>query len=222
METKAQEIFKKQLIKLPAEVTSFLTSADWDHDLDEICKSSNLSEDEIFGFKREVTLVLVGLVHPDGLIITLEQEVNIQGEILEKIVREVEEKILAPIRTPLLEFFKNEGGGVMNNKQSIMNNGGETPQSSDTSLQGETGIKIPLREMVAPVGDEAVIPEFSPLLSPPYQLPASPAHPFEEKMKKVFTAGSQNMGDFVLEPPVPQPPSRDTLKSGNDPYREEI
>lgn len=46
------------------------------------------------------------------------------------------------------------------------------------------------------------------------------AHPFEEKMKRVFTAGQQSMGDLTLAPIAPQTPN--TAHAPYDPYRETI
>lgn len=47
------------------------------------------------------------------------------------------------------------------------------------------------------------------------------AHPFEEKMKRVFTGGQQTMGDLTLTPAAPQVPTA-TQPSHSDPYREPI
>lgn len=51
----------------------------------------------------------------------------------------------------------------------------------------------------------------------------TPAHPFEEKMRKVFTAGQQSMGDLTIEPATPQIAPPDTSRTYHaDPYREPI
>lgn len=58
----------------------------------------------------------------------------------------------------------------------------------------------------------------------------SPAHPFEEKMKRVFTAGAQSIEDLSIEPSLPQSapastpaPALTTPRPATfDPYREPI
>ncbi len=53
------------------------------------------------------------------------------------------------------------------------------------------------------------------------------AHPFEEKMKKVFTAGQQSIDSLTLETPTPQSPTTPRAPEpprtpSTDPYREPI
>lgn len=115
MEEDTEKIFKDQLRKLPKEVITFLSSANWDTDANEIASLYNLSLEEASAFTRGVTLVLAGLVHPDEFGAVLELEVGIQGAVLEALVKATEEKIFAPIRPALVGFFKKKSEQVEEN-----------------------------------------------------------------------------------------------------------
>ncbi|MBI5401028.1 MAG: hypothetical protein HZB12_02860 [Candidatus Yonathbacteria bacterium] len=231
MNNETEQIFTEQLGKLPKEVVDFISSANWDTDLDEIGSLYNLSEEELSNFKREVTLVLAGLVHPDEFGSMLEQEVGIHGAVLDAIVNATEQKIFAPVRPALIEFFESETRNDAEQTQTAAEEALVAP-TSPSVVSGQLPVvphipPIPLVPNVPPAsrmpdvapdnlptGEE---PEsFLPPLQPkspnlgvelPSKLPSKPAHPFEEKMKRVFTAGQQSMGDLTLEP---APPSEST------------
>lgn len=231
MEDETENVFKEQLSKLPKEVIAFLSSANWSGDTDEIGSLYNLSGEELVAFKREVTLVLAGLVHPDEFREVLEQEVGIAGAVLDEIVKSVETKIFAPIRPALIEFLKKEDEKEILSVPPVPN---VPPVSLDVPPDN-----LPVAEEVAPLMPP--IPSKAPNLEvePPSEGGMDPAHPFEEKMKKVFTAGQQSMGDFTIEPappvvpavpdvptvlpvpPVPNVPSPPRIYHA-DPYREPI
>jgi len=258
MEDETSKIFGEQIGKLPKEIVDFISSASWDTDADEISSLYNLSKEESDKFKQEVTLVLVGLVHPDAFGAMLEQEVGIKGAILEALVANVEKKIFAPIRPALIEFFEKEKAENSEEASIIpVTNLGVSLPNQQTSLLGpseapaRTWEKTPdIAPDNLPTDTASEAPEepesFLPPLTPKpshlgVELPSGEAtHPFEEKMKKVFTAGQQSANDFAIEPLTPQsaptpvlasspmineqwsniPPSPRTTSA--DPYREPI
>lgn len=216
MEEETDKILKDQLRKLPKEILDFISSTSWDTDLDEIGSLYNLSETERADFKREVTLVLAGLTHPDEFHTTLEQEVGIQGAVLDAIVNATEERIFAPVRPALVEFFERESAESSVDvpvQEEII----ETiPTSAPTPTPAPTPARTWEKEPdVAPDNlptaeePESFLPpipqkkESEPLV---WDITHTPTHPFEEKMKKVFTAGQQSMGDFSIEPAGQQAP----------------
>lgn len=227
MEDETENVFKEQLSKLPKEVIAFLSSANWSGDTDEIGSLYNLSGEELVAFKREVTLVLAGLVHPDEFREVLEQEVGIAGAVLDEIVKSVETKIFAPIRPALIEFLKKEGAMEQAEVPPVLPVQ-DVPIVPPISLDVPPD-NLPVAEEVAPLMPP--IPSKAPNLEvePPSEGGVEPAHPFEEKMKKVFTAGQQSMGDLTIEPTtsssivpaVPDVPPPPRIYHA-DPYREPI
>ncbi len=221
MEKETEKIFNEQLEKLPSEVVDFISSTNWDTDTDEIGSLFNLSEEKLGSFKQEVTLVLAGLVHPDEFRDTLEQEAGIEGSVLDAIVANVEKKIFAPIRPALIEFFEKES--AENTEEPSIATASQSPVSGQMS-------NFPRRPDVAP--DNLPTDEGGESLLPPIPLrfgtdeKETPAHPFEEKMKKVFTAGQQSLGDLAIEPSSPASSSTQAPKAPPifhaDPYREPI
>jgi len=212
MDNEADQIFIEQLEKLPSTVVDFISSTDWDSYVDEIGSLYNLSEVDLSDFKQEVTLVLAGLVHPDEFKETLEKEAGIEGPVLEALVANVENKIFAPIRPALVEFFEKE---ARNDAEQTQSNMEETPMApvSSSVVSGQMS-NVPRMPDVAP--DNLPTNEESESFLPPLlpknpnletQRPSEevvlPTHPFEEKMKKVFTAGQQSLGDLAIESSAP-------------------
>lgn len=222
MNEETQQIFEEQMKKLPIEVVDFLSSANWDGDLDEIGSLYNLSEDELYNFKSEATLVLKGLVHPDEFGDNIEKEVGIQGAVRDAIVATVEQRIFAPVRSALVDFLEQEEG------EEVASGDKETiPEELPPAKEPE------VKEKKSTAWKSGVAPDNLPVAEPPeYLTPPIPSktsnleveppseHPFEEKMKRVFTAGQQTTGDLTLTPVAPQAPS--TAHHIYDPYRETI
>lgn len=218
-----EKIFEDQLLKLPAVVVDFISSTTWDAGLDEIGSMYNLTEEDLNRFKRETTLVLTGLVHPDEFHSTLEHEVNLHGSVLDAIVSATEEKIFAPVRPALIEFFEQEASEtaeiqnvshakeILRAPQRIWEREPDiAPDNLPTDKEHESFLPpIPQK----PTKADTDVPSWE----------ITPTHPFEEKMKKVFTAGQQSMGDLTIEPATPQVTQPDTTRTYHaDPYREPI
>lgn len=254
MNNKTQQIFKEQLGKLPSEVVEFLSSANWDGDIDEIGSLYNLSPKELSDLHREATLVLAGLAHPDEFGDNLEQEAGIHGAVRDAIVTAVEQRIFAPVRSALVDFLDSE---ARNDAEQTRKNAEEnttqmdelnvpevplnpnlTPKTSNLKpspapqLSGATRLRADTRGQAPdnlPVAEppEYLTPPLAPKsanleVEPPSEEESTePAHPFEEKMKRVFTGGQQTMGDLTLTPAAPQVPTA-TQPSHSDPYREAI
>lgn len=227
MEDETENVFKEQIGKLPKEVVAFLSSSNWSSDADEIGSLYNLSHEELVAFKREVTLVLAGLVHPDEFKEVLEQEVGIAGAVLDEIVKSVETKIFAPIRPALIEFLKKEDAEKTAEEPVVEKETATAPMEKPrVQITDVAPDNLPVGEEIAPL--IPLIPAKAPNLEA--EPPSEPAHPFEEKMKKVFTAGQQSMGDLTIgaaapasvEPQAPpQAPNAPRIYHA-DPYREPI
>jgi len=262
MDPETEKIFTDQLKKLPLKVLTFLSSANWDKSADEIGKLYNLSNEELMAFKREITLVLIGLTHPDELGEVLKREVGIEADQLKAMVKNVEDLIFMPIRSSLVAFVKKEDEEETKAEAaltiiepiktesvpqvapaiSIQAKAPEVEEFSGMAIPQviNPGVKIidtknwEKRADVAP-DNLPVAEEIIPLNPPiPSKTPSSETqtprdtatHPFEEKMKKVFSSGQQSMGDLAIEAPTTQTPAAQAQKPPeiyhSDPYREAI
>lgn len=230
-----EQIFQEQLQKLPPLVVDFVADSSWNESLEEIGSMYNLDPEQLPLYKREVALVLAGLVHPDEFGAVLSEEAGLQGGVLEAVVVATEQKVFAPVRAALVDFFENE----------VATDNGTAPAATESKANPEPEApiiaKIPPQPSVAPAPanvpfapepdhlmppipskESQVMPSFvlpnQPLaaavaqfVKPESLQPKEPAvvpqeiHPFEEKMKQVFTASAPSMADLALNPVPPQP-----------------
>lgn len=233
MENETEQIFEEQLKKLPKQVVDFLTSAEWSIDAEKIASNHNLSREESAAFEGEITLVLLGLTHPDEFTGILKKHLGLESSVAETLAKEVDEKIFATIRPALVEFF-----GELE----------EVPAEEPVATEEVATVALPVapkapqrtweKELdIAPDNlptneePESFLPPIPPKNTtrtenetPNWDI--TPAHPFEEKMKKVFTAGQQSMGELSLGPITPQAPASQNDKPAaplhTDLYREPI
>ncbi len=242
MQTETEKIFTEQLGKLPPEIIDFISSSNWDTDIDEIGALYNLSPEETTQYKREVTLTLVGLVHPDEFKETLKQEMGMDGTFLDTIVATTEQRIFAPIRPALIAFIEAEDAKEIPEREGVSTptDGADVGLPEKALLQNEVPI-IP--GLVPPPAIEPekvwaktpdVAPDnlptgetesFLPNLTPKQanvetDVPHEDVPPFEEKMKRVFTAGQQSIDELAINTPNAQPVA--TRPYHADPYRESI
>lgn len=197
MENETQKIFEEQVLKLPNAVVSFLASSTWNEELEGIGSMYNLAPEQLSSYKQEVALVLAGLVHPNEFSKTLAGEVGLQGSVLEAIVSATEQKVFATVRHALVDFFEHEE---------------ELPQeTAPVAAVAPQQNTAPANLPTAPEPEHLIPPipaKVVPLAPAPEPMPV---HPFEEKMKRVLTAGESSLGKVVLEqataviPPPEQP-----------------
>ena len=139
----------------------------------------------------------------------------------------MENKIFAHIRPALISFFEKEVEEVAKKEAA------EAEPAKEEALVVPTAPPEPAKVWekapdVAPdnlptdEGGESLLPPI------PSKFGADGeeiiVHPLKEKMKKVFTAGQQSMGELTIEPTVPQPttaPDAPRIYHA-DPYREVI
>lgn len=250
MENETEKIIEEQIEKLPKEIIDFILSGGWNTNIVEIGSLYNLSREEIIAFKREVLLVLVGLTHPDEFSEVLAREVGLQGAVLEAIVKNVEEKIFAPILPTLIDFFEKENVKMTEevveevpapiNEETLF-----APVPTPTRTWEKTPDIAPnnlptvdeTEPLFPPIPPKTATPDFNfdqTTKSTDSETKLSneetePAHPFEEKMKRVFTGGQQSVGEFTIEAAAPQVSATETPQSPKappiyhaDPYREAI
>ena len=104
-QTQLQQNIAEYYEKLPPEAQSVFASMQWMETLKTISSRYALTEDQIATLGTETTLVLLGIVHPDEYEKTIIKELGIQADTTNKILDEIDEKVLKPIRTLLHETF---------------------------------------------------------------------------------------------------------------------
>ncbi len=204
MDNETLTILQEQLLKLPKSVVAFLATPNWNEDLDAIASMYNLDEEQVSNFKREVALVLAGLVPVDEFGSALQEELGLKGAVLEAVVNATEQKIFNSIRADLVSFFENE-------TNSSEEQPAPTPETTEKNVPVEPEAPAMFKNVVAPE-NLPIAPEVEPLIppieekvgnrvyTPEPQQPKIEPHPFEEKMKQVFTSGQADPDSLVLEP----------------------
>lgn len=220
MNEEIQQIFEGQLQILPPEVVAFLSSSEWVATINEMGSLYNLSSDQLFKLKQEVSFILAGLTHPDEFSLEVERETGIHGAILDTLVKNIENKVFAPVRPALIEFFEKE---TTENTRGVVKTAPVVNEPVVGTPKPQVAPMLDVAPDNLPTGETE---SFLPNLAPKTGAPAGePTHPFEEKMKKVFTAGQQSMGDLSIEPApqatIAQAPKAPPVYQA-DPYREPI
>ncbi|MBI3634308.1 MAG: hypothetical protein HY228_01670 [Candidatus Yonathbacteria bacterium] len=231
MDNETLKILEEQASRLPEEVIDFLSSSDWVSILDGIIASSNISSPISNKIKREVVLVLAGLIHPNDFREEIKEQAVGDETTINPIIAEVEEKIFAPIRADLVKFFEEQEEIEKENAEQAESQIPAKDASSRGAVPSKTWEKMPdVAPDNLPVGEEkneklkteeirggeiSPIPTLIQKTRPggdESEETAGETHPFEEKMKKVFTGAAISIGELVIETPPPM--------TKNDPYRE--
>ena len=222
MDNETIKILEEQAKKMPPKVIDFLSSFDWESVLNNTSASHNLSFELSNKLKKEVVLVLAGLIHPDAFREEIKERIGGDETTIDAIVAEIEENIFTPIRADLMKFFE-EQEVVEEGQEEVEKKEAEQAPSQAPAKTWEKMLDVAPENL--PVGDESEI-SFIPTLIPKTRLADTNAvageegepHPFEEKMKKVFTGAGATMGDLAIETPAQEK----NISISSDPYREQI
>lgn len=154
----------------------------------------------------------------------LTAQLKIDSIVAQKIASDIFSQIISPIRLKENEETKNSEVKIAPKGEVEEEQVGETGVTETVEIPAPTRT---LEKMLDVAPDNLPIAEPPEYLTPP--IPSKSAnleveppseHPFEEKMKRVFTAGQQSMGELTLEPAAPATPAPARL--AHDPYREAI
>ncbi|OGI81892.1 hypothetical protein A3I95_00485 [Candidatus Nomurabacteria bacterium RIFCSPLOWO2_02_FULL_44_12] len=105
---KLKQTIKDEIAKLPKEIQEVINTYDWVKMVEEIGKKYSLNEDKIESLQVETLLVLTGLEEGNYFAQNLERNVGITKGDATSLVREIEEKIFAPIYQTLMENIKSK------------------------------------------------------------------------------------------------------------------
>ncbi|MDO8604109.1 MAG: hypothetical protein Q7K40_01750 [bacterium] len=236
---------KEQLIEavdaLPNELRGVLFSSNLERDVQKIGMDSGLLIDQLKELNTLVNYVILGLVSKEELETECQKNLSLNEEVVRSLVQTLDREIFASIEAMEAQEKKEQEFYGENEKLTEENtdsvpNVPSVPSVPNVPLVPPTPHPLDIAPDNLPVAEE-VLPLIPPLqpktLSLSRMEPRSAhvekeeaPHPFEEKMKRVFTAGKQEMGELAIEPPTaqmggnePLPPSR-PLRA--DPYREAI
>ena len=258
------QIIKEQAEKLPVEVRSFLATSNWDETLGTIISKFDTPPNAGAIFRDEVLLILIGLVHPDAFRSMLAEQFGEYNQIVDTIASEIDEKIFAPVRPALIKFVEAEQASETEaekatpsdtvievktvSEPTLNEETKDTETPAPTKQKEEPERKMPFSQIIEPTKPSSVgIPEnlptedtvesFLPKLIPKKPEPNAEVAPFEEKMKKGFTAGNAapmpTIPEITPEPEssiaektstlsIQTPPQASSLPRTVDPYREPI
>lgn len=201
MDNETQKIFEEQLVKLPSSVVSFVATSNWNDELDAIGSMYNLDPDQLWAYKREVSLVLAGLVHPDEFGTVLSEETGMQGGVLEAIIIATEQKIFAPIRADLVDFFVKEINE--NNEQVAAQE--ETKEAPAAVVTPTQPVRAPAQQSPAPENvpfapePEPFIPPITPKMEVPVA-PTTPQIPAQPAAQQIYTPPMPSIIEPVINP----------------------
>lgn len=249
--TYTQEQIEKSFDLLPEEVQDKLFTPEVERKVQKIGFESGLLINQIKKLNSLVNFVILGLMDEISLTAECKTAFSLTDDDSKKIVGVIFKEIIAPIEATKAIAIKQKQlyKEVDENSDEIdKNSEHKTPselKDTTTSIPPRAWEKEPdIAPDNLPTADESADEStdfvslgtrlgreqgesFLPNLTP--KTPAIgdvPAHPFEEKMKRVFATGGQSMHDLELEP-IPPPASSFTTTSQPqaprvDPYRESI
>lgn len=218
MDNDIENIFKEQAKLLPPEVRQFIMSGDLEKKIIDITARFQLSEDNTNSLRTEIALVLAGLVSINEFRSTLSRELQgIASATLDALADEIEMSVFVQVR-PILERFFAEME-VAEEQEEIEK---EEAEQAPDQPPAKTLEKMPdIAPDNLPTGEEVenlVMPNLTPKPAPEEKIGGKEeAHPFEEKMKKVFTGTGAAIEDLAIETPIER-----KISVSNDPYREPI
>ncbi len=127
-EKELQQKIGEQFVKLPPDLQTVFSSMQWMEDLQAISTTYNLTEEQKATLGTETTLAFLGLIHPSEYESNLVAELGMPREALDRMLAEINTKILNPIRGQLEQVFK---------------------QNSQEAAEKHYGIGMPLDERFA-------------------------------------------------------------------------
>lgn len=102
-----QQKIAEYFAKLPSEAQTAFSSMIWMSELNNIITKYSLNSEQTEILGTETTLVLLGMIGLTEYQENLEKELKLEAEILEKIMLEIDEKVLGSTKTQLSETFEN-------------------------------------------------------------------------------------------------------------------
>jgi hypothetical protein len=222
MNQDSMQLIKDHFAELPQEVRSAITAPDLLQKMRAIGDKYNLLLDKQGDLQRSILFVMLGLIPSREFVPSISSGLNVNTEVANNIAKDVNEQILAPIRTYLREWEERAEQDEAAEETTEL---GKDGQNSD--FQSIGGFTVEPSPMTARQQSEETTIENKPDLIKSIENP--------EPAPKSFVAsnkiGTDPLVDHLLTTPVTVPPqiierpvngaSQTAPKSsGPDPYRE--
>jgi hypothetical protein len=203
-------------VKLPKEAQDVFSSLVWMETLKEIATKYNLNPEEIEILGTETTLVLLGIIHLGEYQENLERELIVEKETIEKIIMEIDDRILKTIKEQLSETFESNLASLEKENGILPVTGDGNSENSKNILSDSSFDKIPLPpySKIRVDRPEPIKPLQLKVEIPVTKAPEAPKNIMEEKLNNV-TANDNKVSDYSISKKTFTP-------SSGDPYREEI
>lgn len=252
MEENFTNIAKKQLEKLPQKIQELAVAETTEKEVDEISRTQGLSSEQTTRLGTEVFLLLLGLTSPKEFSQIIKERLGLNEVTRKTLIKELEDKILEPIYPDLVRFYEQEqverakleaevkeGGSKqveINAPKEVSQKQEVTPTPEPKGRQWEKAPDIAPdnlpteQEFMLEQNEDSYIPKLTPktipqTFEPQVITPEEAPHPFEEKMQKVFTAGTPAMENLeIADEPREKPAAKIEISKPavHDPYREPI
>lgn len=192
---------------LPEAIQNALFSSDTERSVQKIGLDAGLLIDQLKTLNGATNFVIMGLLSEKDL----STEIKDSFRISDIQAKEIAEKISTNILKPIDELKAKALAEQKAEKEE------EVLEKLEEEAEARFGVAPDDMQMEE---REPSIPNMA--LRTEDRTPNEEVHPFEEKMKKVFTGASANIGDLAIETPAPQIPSAPPARLNHDPYREAI
>lgn len=245
MNEELQKLAQYQIPRLPEAVRSVFLSDQTTIKLGEIKASLGLSQDQSFNLSTEFMFLLLGLSDPKEFSQALKERLSLNEVTHKTLIKELEDKILEPIYPDLVRFYEQEQAEIREQEAAQVKISEEAAASQKQEAaptvepKGRQWEKAPdiapdnlptEQEFMLEQSDDSFIPKLTPktipqTFEPQVVMPEETPHPFEEKMQKVFTAGTPAMENLeIANEPQEKPAAKIEISKPavHDPYREPI
>lgn len=130
--------------KLPPKVQEFFTKMEWLANLEKICEKYGLDDNQKEVMGTEMTLLLLGIIHPVEFEENTTKELDLKTQVLEKFQEEIYNLILKNVQQDVLsafnankkaEIMRVETPAVVETPQTVEMNSSNTPDSAERPFE---------------------------------------------------------------------------------------
>lgn len=194
--------------KLPRGVQDIVFTPEIDKKVQKLGVDAGLLIDQLSTLNNLVNFAIMNLIPRDSFSSIIKEELSVTNEVAEKLTDAISREIFAPIEA--MEAQAKKESVIYESEDNIL----ETKEDEEKEPVTTTQVSLKVNEKMPDVAPENLPTEeggesFLPPIPSKFGAVGEeiPAHPFEEKMRKVFTAGQQSLGDLAIEPRLPGAPA---------------
>ncbi len=134
MDPEIEKIIKNQIENSSPEIRKLISDPSINEKILSIGKRNKLNIEQLGVFQTETMLVMLGLVHPDEYATELQERLNTNEFMVNNIIKEMNQEILAPILDKLKELYQKTDKESKNIEDiSIKDKNGNIPTEEHSS-----------------------------------------------------------------------------------------